>query len=329
VGVGSPDMSGPAVSVIVPTRNRASSLAKLLVSLDAQTHTDFEVVVVDDGSTDSTPDVAQRSPRVRYVRGNASGAVDARILGVKMATGATLAFTDDDCIVDPGWLAAGVAAIESGADVAQGRTLPQREPLPLERTVEHDAEDRLYATCNVFYRRVAFERVGGFDTFAGERLGFRSTRRARAMGFGEDSLLGWMVARAGPSVAVREAVVRHEVLRPSLRELFYREWIVGGFPRLLREVPELRWTLIRRRIVLGYTGPRLWVYPALLVLVPPLRLLGVAGMIVWVGARTRALVKRPGSLGQRLRALPIEMALDLTRAAALMLGSALARKLVI
>ena len=322
-------MSGPVVSVIVPTRNRASSLEMLLASLEAQTYPDFEVVVVDDGSTDSTADVAQRSARVRYVRGNAAGAVDARILGVKTATGSILAFTDDDCVVDPGWLAAGVAAIESGADVAQGRTVPQREVLPLERTVKHDAEDALYATCNVFYRRVAFERAGGFDTFAGERFGFRSSRRARAMGFGEDSLLGWTVARAGPSAAVREAVVRHEVLRPSLRELFYREWVVGGFPRLLREVPELRWTLVRKRIVLGKPGARLWVYIALLVVVPPVQLMGLAGAIVWVGARTSELMKRPGSLARRLRALPIDLALDVTRAVALLLGSARARKLII
>jgi glycosyltransferase involved in cell wall biosynthesis len=317
------------VSVIVPTRNRASSLEKLLASLDAQTYPDFEVVVVDDGSTDSTPDVAQRFARVRYVRGNAAGAVDARCLGVKTATGSVLAFTDDDCVADPGWLAAGVQAIDSGADVAQGLTIPQREVLPLERTVQHDAADGLYPTCNVFYRRVAFERVGGFDTFAGERLGFRGSPRARAMGFGEDSLLGWSVARAGRAAAVPGAIVRHEVLRPSLREIFYREWVVGGFPRLLREVPELRRTLIRKRIVLGEPGARLWVYAALLVAVPPLQLLGAAGALLWVCSRTSALMKRPGSLARRLAALPVDLALDVTRAAALVLGSFRARTLVV
>lgn len=322
-------MSGPVASVIVPSRNRASSLEKLLASLDGQTFEDFEIVVVDDGSTDETPNVARRSARVRYVRGNAAGAVDARCLGVKTATGHILAFTDDDCVVDPGWLAAGVAAIEAGADVAQGRTVPQREVLPLERTVQHDAADALYPTCNVFYRRVAFERVGGFDTFAGERLGFRGSTRARAMGFGEDSLLGWSVARGGRAAAVPDAVARHEVLRPSIREVFYREWVVGGFPRLLREVPELRRTLVRRRIVLGHPGARLWVYPALLLIVPPLQPVGAAAAVVWIALRTSALMKRPGSFSRRLAALPVDLALDITRAVALTLGSIRARTLVI
>ncbi len=322
-------MTGPLVSVIVPTRNRAASLEKLLASLETQTGPDFEIVVVDDGPTDGTAEVVERFDRVRYVRGNAAGAVDARRLGVKNAMGTILAFTDDDCVVDPGWLAAGVDAISSGADVAQGRTVPQREVLPLERTVQHDAADAIFPTCNVFYRRVAFERVGGFDAVAGERLGFRSSAGARAMGFGEDSLLGWSVARTGRAAAVPEAVVRHEVLRPSLREIFYREWVVGGFPRLLHEVPELRRTLIRKRVVLGEPGARLWVYSALLLLVPPLQPVGVAGVLLWIVLRASALMRRPGSLLRRVIALPVDLALDLTRAAALALGSVRARTLVI
>ena len=322
-------MTAPVVSVIVPTRNRAASLEKLLASLEAQTGPSFEVIVVDDGSTDATPEVAKRFACVRYVRGNAAGAVDARCVGVKTATGGVLAFTDDDCVVDSGWLSAGVAAIESGADVVQGRTIPQRPVLPLERTVQHDAADAIYPTCNVFYRRDAFDRVGGFDTFAGERLGFRGNAGARAMGFGEDALLGWAVARAGRSAAVQEAVVRHEVLRPSLREIFYREWVVGGFPRLLREVPELRRTLIRKRIVLGRPGPRLWVYAALLLLVPPLQPIGIGAVLIGGAIRANALMRRRGSLARRLAALPVDLALDVTRAAALLVGSARARTLVI
>jgi glycosyltransferase involved in cell wall biosynthesis len=327
--MGEETMNGPRVSVIVPTRNRAASLERLLASLHAQSFADFEIVVVDDGSTDATPRVAQAWDRVRYVRGDGAGAVGARCLGVKTARGEVLAFTDDDCLVDARWLETGVAAIDGGADVVQGRTVPQRELVPLERTVQHGADDGLFPTCNVFYRRSAYDRVGGFDTVAGDRLGFRRSAGARALGFGEDTLLGWAVARSGTSAAVPEALVSHEVVRPPIRELLYREWVAGAFPSLLREVPELRRTLIRKRIVLGRPNERLGAYGLVLLLVPPLQLAGVVVGLWWITARTRRLMRRPGSLPRRLIALPVELALDVMRAVALISGSVRAKTLVV
>jgi glycosyltransferase involved in cell wall biosynthesis len=329
VGVGRETVTTPHVSVIVPTRNRTSSLRGLLASLVAQTYTDREVLVVDDGGSDETRIVAESFSGVRYVRGDGGGAVAARCLGVKEARGDVLAFTDDDCVADDAWLAAGVAAIDAGADVVQGRTVPQRDPAPLERSVAHDAADGFFPTCNVFYRRTAYERAGGFDREIGRRLGFRGDPRSRALGFGEDCLLGWTVARAGTAAAAPDAIVRHDVVRPRLRELIYREWAAGGFPLLLREIPELRRTVIRKRIVLGRPDARLGAYGLVLLVIPGFLPVGAFVLAGWVGARLKRLRERGTSIGRTVVALPVELLLDITKSLALVLGSVQARNLVV
>jgi glycosyltransferase involved in cell wall biosynthesis len=329
VGVGRQAVSGPHVSVIIPTRNRASSLRALLASLAAQTYADREVLVVDDGASAETRDIVDAFPSVRYIAGDGSGAVGARCLGVKEARGDVLAFTDDDCVADADWLAAGVAAIDGGADVVQGRTVPQREPAPLERTVAHEPADGFFPTCNVFYRRSAYERAGGFDREVGRRLGFRGDPRSRALGFGADVVLGWVVARSGTAAAVPEAIVRHDVVRPRLRELIYREWAAGGFPSLLREIPELRRTVIRKRIVLGRPDARLGAYGLLLLAIPGVQLVGLVVTAAWVAARVRRLAARRAPFATKVVALPVELLQDATKSLALVLGSAQARTLVI
>ena len=89
----------PAVSVIIPAYNRAGTLARALDSVAAQTFTDYEVIVVDDGSTDGTADccAARGDPRLRLLRhGTNRGAAAARNTGVAAATGTWCAFLDSD-----------------------------------------------------------------------------------------------------------------------------------------------------------------------------------------------------------------------------------------
>src|SRR5207249_4457641 len=161
------------------------------------TFPDFEVIVVDDNSTDGSADealvdVALGRP-VCVVPGTGDGAVAARTLGVRAARGDIIAFTDSDCVPGPAWLAAGVAAIDAGANLVAGVTVPIRPMNPRERSVIVERVDGLYPTCNVFYRRAAFDAAGGFDAEAARRLRFRVGRRARGLGFGEDTLLAWRV----------------------------------------------------------------------------------------------------------------------------------------
>lgn len=89
----------PCISVIVTTHNRSSLLGETLESVFAQSMTDYEVVVVDDGSTDNTAIMLRpliEQGRIRYVYQSSQGISAARNLGYSMAKGEYIAFLDDD-----------------------------------------------------------------------------------------------------------------------------------------------------------------------------------------------------------------------------------------
>lgn len=329
---GGDERGTPRVSVIVPVRDRRALLRLTLDSLAAQTLADHEVIVVDDGSVDGSADEARASADagrpVRVLDAGGVGAVAARAMGVKAARAAVLAFTDSDCQPAPDWLERGVARIAAGADVVQGRTEPTRVVRPLERTVWVTQDDGLFATCNIFYRRSAFERAGGFDEAAGARIGFRPGRRLRHLGFGEDTLLGWRVRRCGRSEFAPEVVVRHHVFDADVRYHLLRAVNAGGFAALVREVPELRGVFLNHRWWLG-PPTRLPIYTAALLLLAGRRKLAGASLLAWTGAHARALWGLPSSPRRRLASLPVVLAGDLLTAGSLLAGSARARTVVL
>lgn len=113
------------------TRNRADSLARCLSSIAADpSERAAELVVVDNGSTDSTPAVlsgaARESPRpLHVVRTSARGHSRARNAGIRSADGAILLFTDDDVVVQPGWIDALSAPFaDAGVGAVGGRIVP-------------------------------------------------------------------------------------------------------------------------------------------------------------------------------------------------------------
>jgi len=92
------------LSVIIPTHNRADTLKTCLDKLMAQEGVDFEVIVVDDGSTDHTESMVSNYPNVRYIKQPASHQGVARNKGVEAATGDVAVFIGDDIFVEPGFL---------------------------------------------------------------------------------------------------------------------------------------------------------------------------------------------------------------------------------
>jgi hypothetical protein len=103
----------PKVSVIIPTYNRADFIEEAVESALCQTYKDFEIIIVDDGSTDNTKDVLQKfHNKIRYVYKNNGGVASARNSGIKHAHGEYIAFLDSDDLWLPERLKIGVQALD-------------------------------------------------------------------------------------------------------------------------------------------------------------------------------------------------------------------------
>lgn len=325
-------MAPPRVSVVIPTRDRHDLLDQALRALDRQTVDDVEVVVVDDGSEPSVAETFRgrkvRGREVRVLRQEGHGAVRARLAGIAATTAPILAFTDSDCEPQPGWLEAALRRIDGGADLVAGRTRPFRAVAPLERAVS-EARGGLFPSCNLVVRRSVYEAVGGFDATAAERWGFRWTPGARGLGFGEDTLFGWTVARSHRAVYEEEALVLHRVFPPDRGEWFGRSWQMAAFPALAREVPELRGPLIRRGGQLSHRSR--YGFYATVATAALTRRARPTGLVAagWAVHRFQQTLRRaPIPLAERVRALPTQMAIDAVQGSALLVGSARARTLV-
>lgn len=97
-------MSTPLVSIIIAVRNGQKTLDKCLDSISYLEAPDYEVIVVDDGSTDATPAILDKYKNVDVLRTEGVGPSVARNLAIKIAKGEYIAFTDADCIVDKHWI---------------------------------------------------------------------------------------------------------------------------------------------------------------------------------------------------------------------------------
>jgi glycosyltransferase involved in cell wall biosynthesis len=162
----------PRVAVVIPTRDRPLLLARCLAALRAQTldPADFEIIVAADAPAAPTRETVEEAgapngPPVRYVPVvGRHGPAAARNAGWRLAVAPTIAFTDDDCIPEPGWLAAGLAALHEGVVGVRGRVVVPRPATPsdYQRTVGW-LEQAEFVTANCFCRRAALAAVGGFD----------------------------------------------------------------------------------------------------------------------------------------------------------------------
>ena len=167
----------PAVSVIIPVYNGAAQLPVTLASVTAQRFRDLEVIVVDDGSTDASAELAEQSG-ARVVRQSNRGPAAARNAACAIASGRYLAFLDADDHWMPEKLAASVAALEEKTDAvlafsnallndASGAATGEAYVGPREAHAPSMAEllTRWWpiVPSTAVVRREAFDRSGGFD----------------------------------------------------------------------------------------------------------------------------------------------------------------------
>jgi GT2 family glycosyltransferase len=179
-------MPDPAVSVVIATRNRAALLAGALASLRAQVGIpSCELVVVDNGSTDTTAAVAHEHGAICVSVPEPNRGL-ARNAGVAAAAGAIVLFVDDDVIVPPFFVAAHLRAhaAEPAPHVVSGPILnvPSAEDRPVPSWL--NASNAYFCTCNVSLPKASFDAVGGFDA-ALDQYGWEDTElgvRLRAAG---------------------------------------------------------------------------------------------------------------------------------------------------
>lgn len=216
------------VSVIVPCRNAAHVLGSQLEALARQRCPEsWEVVIVDNGSSDATSIVAEayrnRLPRLTVIQACARrGAGYARNAGARAALGANLAFCDADDVVGEEWLQATVEALREHEVIAfridtaklnggaAARTIRQNEGLQSYTYPPYLP----YTGSTIALRRDLFLRLGGFD---------------ESMIACEDADLCWRIQRAGIQIHFARDAVVHVRLRCSLRDMCRQARLWGEY----------------------------------------------------------------------------------------------------
>jgi GT2 family glycosyltransferase len=164
----------PRVSVVVCTYNGGRTLEQCLRSLEALDYPDYEVIVVDDGSTDDTRAIVSRFPAVTAIHQENQGLSVARNVGLQVATGSIVAYTDSDCFADRDWLTHLVDQLErSGATAVGGPNLTPEDgataacvaaaPGQPTHVLESDQVAEHIPGCNMAYRREVLVAINGFD----------------------------------------------------------------------------------------------------------------------------------------------------------------------
>jgi glycosyltransferase involved in cell wall biosynthesis len=165
----------PRVSIVICAYNAERTMRQCLESLRRLDYPNFEVIIVDDGSHDTTAQIAADFPEFRLIRQPNKGLSVARNVGLRAALGELIAYTDSDCVVDPHWLAFMVRAMaEGGLDGCGGPNYAPHEDgwiegcvaaspgAPSHVLISDDRAEHL-AGCNMLFRKAALEDAGGFD----------------------------------------------------------------------------------------------------------------------------------------------------------------------
>ncbi len=201
------------VTLISTVKDCAGSVPGFLASLAAQTRSPDEVVIVDGGSTDGTPDALERADDVTVLVEPGANISRGRNVALAAATHDVIAATDADCELDPGWLEAIVSPIEAGADVAMGWYEPMLATafdrciaavnLPLDAgSVDPSRFDPSHRS--VAFRRGAIHAVGGYPEWLAIGEDMWVDQRWRELGldmrFAPEAIVRWRLREGlGPT----------------------------------------------------------------------------------------------------------------------------------
>ena len=237
----------PKVSVIVCGYNGGPTLEACLQSLKQIDYPDYEVVVVDDGSTDNTQDIVKGHPWVKSIYQTNHGLSYARNVGAANATGEILAYTDSDCMADPDWLYYLVGTLLSGnyAGVGGPNISPPAQnwqqacvaaaPGGPSHVLLTDVVAEHIPGCNMAFHRWAFDKIGGFDP---------EYRKA-----GDDVDFCWRLQQEGEVIAFSPSAIVWHYRRFTLKAFRKQQEGYGEAESLLR---------FKHLVFFGPTGTAKW-----------------------------------------------------------------------
>lgn len=227
------------VSVIIPAYNASATIGNLLRALACQDYNHpFEVIVVDDGSTDDTPRIVAEYANVRYVRQDNAGPAAARNRGAELAQGQYLCFTDSDCVPQSDWIskllngfsASDIGVVMGGYGIANPESLLARG-IHGEIIFRHvhllSDYPKVFGSYNFCAKKEVFSKVGGFHG------GYRQAS-------GEDNDLSYRISQAGYRIYFeRKALVNHhhttllgKYLKEQFRHGFWRAKMYADHPQM-------------------------------------------------------------------------------------------------
>jgi len=220
----SPSLPWPRISVVVCTYNGARTIRDCLEGLTHLAYPDYEVIVVDDGSTDATAAIA-RQYACRLIQTENRGLASARNTGLAAAAGEIVAYTDDDAYPDPHWLTYLAACFRSTSHAAVGgpniappgdgpiAECVARAPGGPVHVLLTDGEAEHIPGCNMAFRKACLEAIGGFDPQ------FRAA--------GDDVDVCWRLQTRGWTLGFSPAAVVWHHRRNSVRA-YWRQQIGYG-----------------------------------------------------------------------------------------------------
>ena len=222
----------PKVSVVVCSYNGAATLRGCLEALQKVDYPDFEVMVVDDGSKDSTQSIVAEFPLVKNILQPNRGLSVARNVGMQAATGEIIAYTDSDCMPDSDWLYFLVSTLLHSSYAAVGGpnlNPPAQGPIPAAvaacpgaptHVLLSDTEAEHIPGCNMAYWKSVLEEIGGFDPE------FRTA--------GDDVDLCWRLMQAGHRVGFSPSALVWHHRRFTMQAYFRQQKGYGEAEAMLR-----------------------------------------------------------------------------------------------
>jgi glycosyltransferase involved in cell wall biosynthesis len=237
----------PFVSVIVCSYNGGQTLAGCLDSLSKLNYPDYEVILVDDGSTDNTAEIAEQFPHVRYVYQPNQGLSQARNTGAAAAKGEVFTYTDSDCMADVDWLYYLIGTLVSGDYAGAGgpnvtppagnwiQACVAAAPGGPSHVLLTDTIAEHIPGCNMAFYRWAFDNVGGFD------VEYHTA--------GDDVDFCWRLQQAGCVIGFSPTAIVWHHRRFTLRAFLSQQEGYGEAESLLR---------FKHLIFFGPTGTAKW-----------------------------------------------------------------------